>query len=150
MSGKWSLYESINSKYIQDYFWFQIPSGININLECLFNTASWKSVCVGRVDRRLGFIAISKNTMESKKNLEILSKNRFSVQIYVAGTGSLVIMAEELLFLSCVFPELQATLDKGLHLSFNCNINFCKETCNESGQIYIILITAILSYPKLE
>ena len=76
MSGKWSLYESINSKYIQDYFWFQIPSGININLECLFNTASWKSVCVGRVDRRLGFIAISKNTMESKKNLEILSKKQ--------------------------------------------------------------------------
>ena len=100
--------------------------------------------------RRLGFIAISKNTMESKKNLEILSKNRFSMQIYVAGTGSLVIMVEELLFLSCVFPELLQLLDKGLHLSVNCDINFYKETCNESGQIHIILITTILSYPKLE
>ena len=33
MSGKWSSYDSINSKFIQDYFWFQISSDIDINFE---------------------------------------------------------------------------------------------------------------------
>ena len=150
MSAKWSLYESINSKCIQDYFRLQIPSGININLECLFNTASWKSVCVGRVVRRVGFIAISKNTMASKKNLEILSKNRIFYANICGGNWIFSNNGRRVIICLVFSQTSMQLLDKGLHLSVNCNINFYKETCNESGQIHIILITTILSYPKLE